>query len=290
MLAIDKSAVNLAHRDVPFFEELEKFAHFIKLAKPLLDFKVDDTCVDKVWYRASEDNTNKPTHFIKRIKVYQDGELLGGIATDRRHHRGEQELVYMVESFRIRKERGNMNGTFSKDIKVALRNAKKVFHSREDEELKDLIGNTVRNFVKQTFSSAKNQVRWMCQQEDELVFYAMLGHDAHLRGEDTVKLPSIPQSANDKDKWLNHCELLKSAGALEMAYDARKGYAIKANDDNSLVCYDLEADAVVKYKSFDDLPEGIATKYAMFKVLNEDEPIAQFGCKYREGYFFIPSV
>ena len=290
MLAIDKSAVNLAHRDVPFFEELEKFAHFIKLAKPLLDFKVDDTCVDKMWYRASDDNTNKPTHFIKRIKVYQDGELLGGIATDRRHHRGDLELVYMVESFRIRKERGNMNGTFSKDIKVALRNAKKVFHSREDEELKDLIGNTVRNLVKQTFSSAKNQVRWMCDQEDELVFYAMLGHDAHLRGEDTVKLPSIPTTTNDKDKWLNHCELLKSAGALEMAYDARKGYAIKANDDNSLVCYDLEADAVVKYKSFDDLPESIATKYAMFKVLNEDEPIAQFGCKYREGYFFIPSV
>ena len=290
MLAIDKSAVNLAHRDVPFFEELEKFAHFIKLAKPLLDFKVDDTCVDKMWYRASDDNTNKPTHFIKRIKVYQDGELLGGIATDRRHHRGDLELVYMVESFRIRKERGNMNGTFSKDIKVALRNAKKVFHSREDEELKDLIGNTVRNLVKQTFSSAKNQVRWMCDQEDELVFYAMLGHDAHLRGEDTVKLPSIPTTTNDKDKWLTHCELLKSAGALEMAYDAKKGYAIKANDDNSLVCYDLENDAVVKYKSFDDLPESIATKYAMFKVLNDDEPIAQFGCKYREGYYFIPSV
>lgn len=290
MLAIDKSAVNLAHRDVPFFEELEKFAYFIKLAKPLLDFKVDDTCVDKMWYRASDDNTNKPTYFIKRIKVYQDGELLGGIATDRRHHRGDLELVYMVESFRIRKERGNMNGTFSKDIKVALRNAKKVFHSREDEELKDLIGNTVRNLVKQTFSSAKNQVRWMCAQEDELVFYAMLGHDAYLRGEDTVKLPSIPTTTNDKDKWLSHCELLKSAGALEMAYDAKKGYAIKANDDNSLVCYDLEADAVVKYKSFDDLPEGIATKYAMFKVLNDDEPIAQFGCKYREGYFFIPSA
>jgi hypothetical protein len=290
MLAIDKSAVNLTHRDVPFFEELEKFAHFIKLAKPLLDFKVDDTCVDKMWYRASDDNTNKPTHFIKRIKVYQDGELLGGIATDRRHHRGDLELVYMVESFRIRKERGNSNGTFSKDIKVALRHAKKVFHSREDEELKDLIGNTVRNLVKQTFSSAKNQVRWMCQQEDELVFYAMLGHDAHLRGEDTVRLPSIPQTANDRDKWLEHCELLKSAGALEMAYDAKKGYAIKSNDDNSLVCYDLEVDAVVKYKSFDELPESIATKFAMFKVLKEDEPIAQFGCKYREGYFFIPSV
>jgi hypothetical protein len=290
MLAIDKSAVNLKQRDVPFFEELEKFAHFIKLAKPLLDFKVDDECVYQMWYRRDEDNTNKPTHFIKRLKVYENGEFLGNIMTDRRHHRGDLELVYQVECFRIHKERGHSNGTFSKDIKVALRHAKKVFHSRADEELKDLIGNQVRNLVKNGFSSAKSQVRWLCQQEDELVFYAMLGHDAYLRGEDTVKLPSIPQSANDKEKWIEHCELLKSAGALEMAFSAKKGYALKSNDDNSLVCYDLEADAVVKYKSFDDLPENIAPKFAMFKVLKENEPIAQFGCKYSDGYFFIPSV
>ena len=290
MLAIDKSAVNLKHRDVPFFEELEKFAYFIKLAKPLLDFKVDDDCVSQMWYRTDEDRNTKPSHFIKSLKVYENGEYLGGIATDRRHHRGDLELVYQVESFRIHKERGHSNGTFSKDIKVALRHAKKVFHSRADEELKDLIGNTVRNLVKQTFSSAKNQVRWMCQQEDELVFYAMLGHDAHLRGEDTVKLPSIPTTTNDKDKWIEHCELLKSAGALEIAFSSKKGYALKANDDNSLVCYDLETDEIIKYKSFDELPESIATKFAMFKVLKDDEPIAQFGCKYRDGYFFIPSV
>lgn len=290
MLAIDKSAVNLKHRDVPFFEELEKFAHFIKLAKPLLDFKVDDTCVNQMWYRTDEEKQTKPSHFIKSINVYENGEYLGSIATDRRHHRGDLELVYMVESFRIRKERGNSNGTFSKDIKVALRHAKKVFHSRADEELKDLIGNQVRNLVKNGFSTAKSQVRWMCDQEDELVFYAMLGHDAYLRGEDTVKLPSIPTTTNDKDKWLEHCELLKSAGALEMAFSAKKGYALKANDDNSLVCYDLEVDAVVKYKSFDELPESIAPKFAMFKVLKENEPIAQFGCKYSDGYFFIPSV
>jgi len=290
MVAIDKSAVNLKHRDVPFFEELEKFAHFVKLAKPLLDFKVDDECVNQIWYRTDEERNTKPSHFIKRLKVYQDGEYLGNIMTDRRYHRGENELVYLVESFRIRKERGNSNGTWSKDIKVALRNAKKVFHSRAEDELKDLIGNQVRTYVRNSFSSAKSQVRWMCDQEDELVFYAMLGHDAHLRGEDTVKLPSIPQTTNDREKWLTHCELLKSAGALEMAHSAKKGYAIKTNDDNSLVCYDLEADAIVKYKSFDDLPESIATKFAMFKVLKYDEPIAQFGCKYVEGYYFIPSV
>jgi hypothetical protein len=45
-----------------------------------------------------------------------------------------------------------------------------------------------------------------------------------------------------------------------------------------------------EYKSFDELPESIAPKFAMFKVLKENEPIAQFGCKYSDGYFFIPSV
>lgn len=290
MVVIDKSAVNVSLRETELYEGLAQFAHFLKLAKPLVNFKIDDDCVYKVWYRHDEDNTNKPTHFVNRLKVYEDGELLGSIMTDRRHHRGERELVYYVESFRIKKERGSSNGTWSKDIKVAMRHAKKVFHSRAEDELKEMIGTQVKNNVQTVLNHAKNAVRWMCSLDDELVFYAMLGHDAYLRGEQTVSLSVIPPTVKDKDKWLKHCEHLKSASALEMAYSSKKGYAIKANDDSSLVCYDLEADDVTKYKSFDDLPEGIASKFAMFKVLQDNEPIAHFGCKYPQGYFFIPSI
>lgn len=290
MLVIDKSAVNIDRRDTQYFEGLEDLAERIANAKPLLDFKVDDDCVSKMWYRTTEEDNTKPSHFIKQIKVYQDGELLGSIATDRRHHRGDLETVYQVESFRITKERGNSNATYSKDVKVAVRMAKKVFHSREEDELKDMIGNMVLSNVKRGFESSKSQIRWMCNLEDELIFYSLLGYDAHLRGEDTVKLPSIPQSANDVDKFIKHCELVKNASALEMAFTAKKGYALKVNADESIISYDLEADSIKKYKSYNELPDTFASKFAMFNVLNFNEPIAQFGCKYKDGYFFIPSV
>jgi hypothetical protein len=62
-----------------------------------------------------------------RVKVYQDGEHLGALHSTTRYSRDVgNEKVYGIESFRIRKERGNSDDTaYSKDMKVALRTVKK---------------------------------------------------------------------------------------------------------------------------------------------------------------------
>ena len=69
--------------------------------------------------------------------------------------------------------------------------------------------------------------------------------------------------------------------------DAKLGYGVKANADNSLVVYSYATDSVQRYASYEDLPENIAEKYAVFKVLKEGEAISHIGCMFSEGFAFL---
>lgn len=285
---IDKSKLNQEHKDIPFIEKLEDFANALYKAKPMYDFVIDNECT--VEYRKRNDDggiTNN--RFVRRLKVIENGEVVGAIGINTRYRRQTPETVYEIQSFRIRKERGNREAIQAKDLKIALRVAKKTLVSRLDDELKELIGNSIRNSITQLHGSHKNQVRWDFNTEDEIVFMAMQGYEARLKGETTISMPATAFSLSNKDmkRHDDKCEIYAHWNRLKTAYDAKLGYGINVKADNSLVLYSLAFDSITHYKHYDDLPAGIQEKFAMFKVLNENEGYGHIGCKFKEGMFFI---
>jgi hypothetical protein len=70
---------------------------------------------------------------------------------------------------------------------------------------------------------------------------------------------------------------------------AKKGYGVKTHLDKSLAVYDFATESVARYGSFDDLPEHIASKYAVFHVLEDNEPQPSVGVKFPENYCYIVS-
>ena len=137
--------------------------------------------------------------------------------------------------------------------------------------------------------SHKNQVRWDFSVDEEIAFLAMLGYEARLKGESTITMPSKAFSLSNKDmkKHDNKCEIYAHWNKLKSAYDAKLGYGINVKADNSLVLYSLAEDSITHYKHYDDLPTAIQEKFAMFKVLNENEGYGHIGCKFNGGMFFI---
>jgi hypothetical protein len=53
--------------------------------------------------------------------------------------------------------------------------------------------------------------------------------------------------------------------------------------------YDFATDSVRRFKSTDELPEAVQSRLGMFKVLEVDDPYAQFGCKFHQDMYFIVS-
>jgi hypothetical protein len=285
---INKSKLNQEHKDSPFIEKLEDFANALYKAKPMYDFVIDNDCV--VEYRKrNDDGTVTINRFVRRLKVIDNGEGVGTIGINTRYRNQIPETVYEIQSFRIRKERGNREAVQAKDLKVALRVAKKTLVSRLDDELKELIGTNIRNNISTLHNSHKNQVRWDFSVDDEITFMAMLGYEARLAGEPTISMPSTSFSLVHKDikKHDAKCEIYKHWNTLKQAFDAKLGYGINVKADNSLVLYSLADDSITHYKHYDDLPTAIQEKFAMFKVLNENEGYGHLGCKFKDGFFFI---
>jgi len=287
MIQVDKSNIKGEYRnEAVFMPELEEFLEKVALAKPLCKFEVHDNDVRKAHRREQNDGV-KTDHIIYRIRVIENGENLGGISIEDRWRDGQYEKAYGVSSFRISKERGRYDTSLTKDLKVAIRTAKKAFIAREDSELKKLVKENVLTDISRMHNQASNNVRWGIDNEAEMVFYAMQAWRARKYGEKETKLPAIPVSCRNLAEHDKKCELFDHINDLFNMTKAKQGYGVLANLDNSLTVYSFATDTVARYESFDELPTDMQQKYAMFKVLDVGEPVATIGVKLGNNYAFV---
>jgi hypothetical protein len=290
-VTVDKSALNAEQRGYPYRPNLAELIETVGSSNPLLSFVCDEHCLTRDWDREKklpDGGTGGYEHYIYRVKVYQDGEELGAVRADTRYRRSiGSELVYGIESFRIHKERGNSNLTQSKDLKVALRTAKKAFVVRANEELYNHIYRQVKNSLESFASSLRNAVRYSIDPSQEAMSYAEAAYKAHLEGKTTVELPVKLNSVSNYEEYLRRCGEYQCASYLMESFTNKSGYAVKVLDDAQVLIVNLESNGVTKYKSFDELPTEFANKFAMFKVLKEQEAYEHIGVSLGEKFYYV---
>lgn len=288
---VDNSELTAEQRTYEYREGLENLVDKVANALPLLDFKLDKDCIAKDWNRNKPDGsggTGAYDHHIYRVKVFQDGELLGALESSTRYNREVgRELVYGIESFRISKERGKANVTYTKDMKVALRTAKKTLVARESTELKDFLVGNVGSKLRELTNSNLGMVRYGLETYAEAMNYVMKAYDAHLEGKTEVMMPVKLTTVSDMDNHYTKMERFTHTKKLLDEWEINLGYAIKVQQDGTIVMYSLAKDQVRKFQSFDDLPTDVASKLAMFKVLEQAEAYSHLGAKLSDDFFYI---
>jgi hypothetical protein len=237
-------------------------------------------------YNYNKDPVEK-THELFKVEVHQDGELLGGLFLSERYVEGKKEQVYGVESFRIQKERGQGDATLTKNIKVALRNAKKAFVSRADDELRELIKDNVTQNLGMVWNQARNSVTYSMETSTESLNLAMHAYQARKRGESTCVLSSMPTTVKRPKEHDRECEGFVVSTFLKEQLDSKLGYGVKVFVNGSLAVLNFSDMGITKYKTFEVLPEDIQSKLAMFKVIGVEEPYAHLGCKFQDELYYI---
>ena len=285
MIQVDRSKIKAEWRNAEYKEGLEEFLMKVSMLKPLAKFEVSDRCVETKRY--TEDGETKVKFQVFRIKVYEGGDRLGSISIQSRWRNRASEECYTVEGFRVSKSRGSRNVTTTSDLKKAISVVKKVFTPRVDDELTQLIKDYVTNGIRSLHNASTNHLRWDFNVEGEIAMYAMQAYYARKHGEDKCSMPSKPISIKDLEQHDKKCDEFEHVNELKNMVDAKLGYGVKANADNSLVVYSYATDSVQKYASYEDLPENIAEKYAVFKVLKVGEAISHIGCTFTEGFAFV---
>jgi hypothetical protein len=283
-VTINKESMTAEQRAYPMRENLAQLVTEVSHMNPLLDFMCDTHCTTKDWITAKGGYDN----FIYKVKVLQDGEELGGLTVSTRYRRSiGSELVYGIESFRISKERGRGDTTYSKDLKVALRTAKKTLVARATDEMFNHVYAQVKHNLDSLLSSVRNGVRYAIDMNDEAMAYAQAAYSAHKQGKTTVEMPVKLKSVRDYDEYLRRCEQMDCVNNLHTNFKDRNGYAVKVLEDGKIVCVHLDSNTVVKYQDIDSLPSDMANKFVMFKVINAHEPYEHLGVKFDNGFFFI---
>jgi hypothetical protein len=283
-VTINKEALTAEQKTYPYRENLAQLVVEVSNAKPLLEFMCDKECTTKDW----EKETGGYVHYVYKVKVFQDGEELGALTTSTRYRRNiGNELVYGIESFRINKERGRGDTTYTKDLKVALRTAKKVFVARANDERYNHIFNTTRDRINNLLSTARNTVRYAIDPSDEAMAYAKAAYHAHKQGQTTVEMPVKLASVRDYDEYITKCAELDCVTKLWDAFQAKEGYTVKVLEDGKIISVNLADSVVTKYDTIDDMPTDMANKFVMFKVLKVEEPFEHLGVMFEGKFFFV---
>jgi hypothetical protein len=288
---VNKEALTAEQKTYPYRENLEQLIAEVSKVKPLIEFMCDKDCTTRDWNKdkAAENNGQGGyDHYIYKVKVFQDGEELGALTSTTRYRRNiGSEFVYGIESFRINKERGRSDTTYSKDLKVALRTAKKTLVVRATDEMYTHIFNNVREKLNNLLSNTRNAVRYALDANDEAMAYAKAAYHAHKQGKTTVEMPVKLSSVRDYDAYINKCTELDCVTNIWDAFQAKEGYTVKVLEDGKLISVNLADGVITKYDNIDAMPTEMANKFVMFKVLKVDEPFEHLGVMFENNFFFI---
>jgi hypothetical protein len=112
-------------------------------------------------------------------------------------------------------------------------------------------------------------------------------YEAHTQGKTEVVMPVKLMSVSDLDEHHRRMEQLMNITKLNMMYEGKEGYCIHVQPDERIVCHSLADGSVHKHASIDELPKDVAEKFAMFKIIPENEPYSHLGVKLRDNFFFI---
>ena len=294
MITIDRSAMNAEKRNLTLRPLLEEFVEQVALVRPLCEFTTTDhdTRTDYSYEEVTNEKgetTSKQirTETIMRVNVYQDGEKLGALCVTDRYTRGSKEWVYGVESFRITKERGAGDATFTKNLKVALRTVKKVFVNRQDEELRQLIKDNVTQSLGQVWGRARNEITYALDTQAEALGVSMLAYEARKKGLPTYTAPSTLATVKRLKEHDEACEQYIVSTFLIEQMKTKHGYGVSIYSNGSLAVLNFADDSIRRFKSFELLPLDIQNKLAMFKVIGSDEPYAHLGCKFHNDMLYI---
>jgi len=285
MLTINRDQLNIDKRQTPIHPDLEKFATQVSFAKPLCTFIALKDCFKNVYHEGNWSD------YIYKLHIYQNGDKVGEVFVDTHYKQGtnERESIYGIKSFRIEKSRGDRNSTTSRDMKVALRIAKKTLVARELEEMRSVIDDKVRGCIGNIMYRTTGMLTYTMDINHEAQLYAISAYQARKKGETTVTVPAHPVTVT-ASKLNDHtiaCDLYMEIYALKQYLKANTGYGIKVMADDSIIMLTYSTGELSRLSSYHELPDSIQSKFAMFKVLKDDEPYAHLGCKFNENIFYI---
>lgn len=244
---------------------LKEVLDLVHAKRPLLEYEVIEGIKDEA----------------TKVVVYQDGQRIGKLNADRRRYspsKGANEIWFAIEAHTIKKERGDSNTRFCKDVKTAARIAIESFAKKSLTSLgEELIIETVSGV-----SNVSDKVHYVFS---NAINYSITAVSTYFLDVMAGKNPPIPQKIQDQIISKDLARLKDNYDICANVYKHSKnknGYAMCVMQDESLLIANLaDPSATSKHASTYELDESIQEKFTMLKLLDENQCAADIGVKFK---------
>lgn len=245
---------------------LKEVLDLVYAKRPLLEYEVIEY---------SDNN------YAQTVRVWQDGQKVGTIYSRFSRYsptKGMSETWYAVDSYNIKKERGDRNTKYSKDAKVAARTVIELFSKRTLAELG-------KNLITDVKSSVDSMVdRAIYDYRSEMNTVPSIDVANYLTDVHMGKAVPLPKTIADhivKRDILRRRDNYDIASNVLKHVKANNGYAIKVMQDETLLCVHLgNPETTSKNKSTYELDQYTQEKFTMLKLLEVNQFAADIGVKY----------
>jgi hypothetical protein len=255
--------------------ELQYVMDKLAIKKPLFEYEVSVTreVSDTVW--------------VSGVQVSQDAEVVGDIEFRREAGRinseGERPDVFLVETHHIKKERGRRNTVVTSDANVAVKTAVKHFAPMKEADICQRAHVKVMDMLDTMCYRARTCLQDLISFNGQEVMCYFI--ERELTGDN---IPAPKSVVIQKDKMHLYDKYL-AGKQISTAYNGdrhnRKGYAVWTLPDESYRVLHMNYAHITsekvlnRYRTFDELPQGLQSKIAVLKIAEINDPILDIGVK-----------
>ena len=267
--------------DMEATPKLEAFLNTLFMKMPSLTFSAHDytqILTSNAEYDSQINLVKEPEwhKVIIAVRVYNGIEEVGFVrVNDEVYRSNTRQTLYQISSDNNRLNNGRNDTKKTKDAKEALKRCLKVFVTSPESLM-------VQKRYDHMASEANNMRYWACRMAAKVLDDEELNVIEYFRrvgaGELDVPIPTKITHALGNSKMMSDVDTANLSTSVAEALDNKEGILVGEVNDKIAVA-DLTNNTYRTIDSSYDLPEVYQAKYAMLKIVDFRQPIAQVGVK-----------
>lgn len=266
--------------DMEVGKDLGEFLNTLFMKMPSLTFAAHDYTNKLVKPSEYDDQANcvkeaEWRHTLVSVRVYNGIEEVGFVRVDKEVYRSNtRETLYQIRSDNHRLNNGRNDTKKTKDPKEALKRCLKVFVNSPEDKM-------VKKRHDHMASESNNMVYWAGRAANRVLDDEGMNVIEYFRLVKEGATPPIPAAV---DKALNDSKIIKELDTAKLSITineavSQKRGIIVGEVNGKIAVADLANNTYRTIDSSYDLPEVYQAKFAMLKIVDERQPVAQVGVK-----------
>lgn len=235
-------------------------------------------------------NVEEDKSYLRKVVVKdRENQTLGTLKVDRetwgRFANSGKPHIFIVESWRINKERGNRHQTKTTNIDSAVREAKKHFFAKTRKELlTDVTSEVKRGFNDSIYSLSRTFTR-MCHEVDSVTW-------AHTVLNMRNNLPLDPVEERKVNDLLTHEKFDSNRRDYLLSeamqkHNTNNNMIVVAEQDGQFMSWGDTSEGFVVTLSFDELPPKIQERVGVLQLMENNEIVLDVGYRLDQGSYYV---